>query len=217
MFHNRAVWRTILAMWDANPEVARGGFAERWVARCYTTTQLIAIRREADADARNNPSSLYRALKGLASNPRMATRLQYEGALASMETGDHIPEVFDDLAAGFNVFAAPGAPFVNSTLIKADLDRLADVSAKAATYATRILAHRTDFNESRPRPLPVTWGELDAAIDTIGELFSKYYRLRWPSMSLASVTPDVPLGWDRMFEAAWKPAGFAAPDSASFG
>lgn len=41
LFHDRMIWRTILAMLDQNREVQRGGFGEHWLGWCYTTTQLI--------------------------------------------------------------------------------------------------------------------------------------------------------------------------------
>lgn len=43
LFHNRAIWRTILAMLDANPKVARSGFGEYWLESCYTDSMLISI------------------------------------------------------------------------------------------------------------------------------------------------------------------------------
>jgi hypothetical protein len=45
LFHDRAIWRTILAMLDANPKVARGGFGEYWLESCYTDSMLIGIQR----------------------------------------------------------------------------------------------------------------------------------------------------------------------------
>jgi hypothetical protein len=51
LFHDRAIWRTILAMLDANPKVARGGFGEYWLESCYTDSMLIGIRRETGADS----------------------------------------------------------------------------------------------------------------------------------------------------------------------
>jgi hypothetical protein len=39
LFHDRAIWRTILAMLDANPKVARGGLGEYWLGSCYTDRQ----------------------------------------------------------------------------------------------------------------------------------------------------------------------------------
>ena len=46
LFHDRGIWRTILAMLETNPRVARGGFGEYWLGSCYTDSMLIGIRRE---------------------------------------------------------------------------------------------------------------------------------------------------------------------------
>jgi hypothetical protein len=70
LFHDRAIWRTILAMLDANPRVLRGGFGEYWLGSCYTDSLLIGIRRETDGDSRS--TGLLRSLNSLASSPRMA-------------------------------------------------------------------------------------------------------------------------------------------------
>jgi hypothetical protein len=72
LFHDPGIWRTILAMLDANPQVARGGLGEYWLGSCYTDSMLIGIRRETGAD--NKSIGLGRALNSLASTPRMATR-----------------------------------------------------------------------------------------------------------------------------------------------
>src|SRR5580704_18159102 len=41
LVHDRAVWRIILAMLDASPGVARGGFGGYWLGACYTDSMLI--------------------------------------------------------------------------------------------------------------------------------------------------------------------------------
>jgi hypothetical protein len=50
----------------------------------------------------------------------------------------------------------------------------------------------------------ITWGELDRAIDTVGDLYKKDYRLRHPGSTLGNLEPELPAGWDRMFATAWK-------------
>jgi hypothetical protein len=67
LFHDRAIWRTILAMLEANPAVARGGFGEYWLGSCYTTSQLIGIRGETGTD--NKSVGMLRSLNSLASTP----------------------------------------------------------------------------------------------------------------------------------------------------
>jgi hypothetical protein len=76
LFHDRAIWQTILAMLDANPDVARGGFGEYWLGSCYTDSMLIGIRRETGAG--DGSIGVRRSLAGLAANPQMARRDWYE-------------------------------------------------------------------------------------------------------------------------------------------
>ena len=108
LFHDRAIWRTILAMLEANPAVARGGFGEYWLGSCYTTSQLIGIRRETGTD--NKSVGMLRSLNNLASTPRMATRAWYRQQIAEHGHPEEDPERL------FNRFAGPTQPFIDSGL-----------------------------------------------------------------------------------------------------
>lgn len=209
LFHDRAIWRTILAMLD-NSEVNRGSFGEHWLGWCYTTTQLIAVRRECDADS--SSAGILRSLKALASTPRMATRSWYIQQINQREHGDLDPQQSD---AGFNMFAAASAPFISTALVQRDIDALSAVITKVNTFTTKNLAHRDDITSRAPAPA-VTWGELDSAIDAVGNMHKKYYRLRHPGESLGALTPLISPGWIQMFGTAWMRPGFTMPDDLSF-
>jgi len=210
LFHDRGIWRTILAMLDDNPEVHRGSFGEHWLGWCYTTTQLIAVRRECDDD--DNSAGILRSLKALASTPRMATRSWYIQQINQREHGDLDPGQSD---AGFNMFAAASAPFISAALVQQDIDSLSAVITKVNTFTTKNLAHRDDITSRVPAPA-VTWGELDSAIDAVGNIQKKYYRLRHPGESLGALTPLISPGWIQMFGAAWMRPEFTMPDDLSF-
>ena len=214
LFHNRAVWRTIRAMIDTNPAVRRTGFAENWLARCYTTTQLVGMRRECDDDS--GSIGLRRSLKQLASAPRMATRAWYRSELLA-RTPDRTPDDLARLVTGFDEFAEPSAAFIDPRRVQADMDRLEAALAKAETYTNKVIAHRDDVRGAATAPAPITWGELDNALNTVGAVHRKYFKLRHAGTHLGSLTP-IPqdLGWDKMFDTAWKPEGFVAPDDLSF-
>jgi hypothetical protein len=68
LFHDRGIWRTVFAMLDANPQVARGGLGEYWLGSCYTDSMLIGIRRETGAD--NESIGIRRSLNSLAGMSR---------------------------------------------------------------------------------------------------------------------------------------------------
>src|SRR5882757_1185936 len=105
LFHNRAVWRTIRKMIDTNPAVRQTGFAENWLARCYTTTQLVGIRRECDGD--QGSIGLRRSLTQLASVPRMATRDWYRAELMIRDP-ERSAQDLERCMVGFDEFAGAG-------------------------------------------------------------------------------------------------------------
>lgn len=213
LFHDRAIWRTILAMFDANPKVARGGFGEYWLGSCYTDSLLIGIRRETGAD--RDSIGLRRALVGLTSNPRMATRTWY---VQQIRQRDHQGQEdwLAELDAGFNVFAAPGQPFIDAALVQQDITALEAVIRRVNAYTTKTIAHRDDILRAAPATPAVTWAELDAALDAVGNIHKKYYRLCHPGEALGGLTPLISPGWIEMFGTAWMPPGFTMPDHFDF-
>jgi hypothetical protein len=135
------IWRTILAMLNANPGVACGGFGEYWLGSCYTDSMLSGIRRETGAD--DGSIAIRRSLNGLAANPRMARRDWYEQQIRSdhpdRDSWEHV-----ELDAGFNIFAAPGQPIIDAARVKADVTALEVVIARVNAYITKTIAHRDD-------------------------------------------------------------------------
>ena len=120
LFHDRAIWRTILAMLDANPNIARSGFGEYWLGSCYTDSMLIGIRRETGADSAS--IGIGRSLKGLASNPRMARRDWYEQQFRQQGHQDQDTWELAELDAGFNIFAVSGQPFIDAARVWQDIN-----------------------------------------------------------------------------------------------
>lgn len=214
LFHGRAIWRTILAMLDANPLVARGGFGEYWLGSCYTDSMLIGIRRETGADS--DSIGILRSLRGLASNPRMARRDWYEQRIRQ---GDHRGRgawELGELDGGFNIFAGPGQPFIDASRVKQDITALETVISRVNTFTTKTIAHRDDVLRGAPAAPAVTWGELDVALDAVGSIYKKYYRLRHPGEALGALTPLRSPAWIEMFQTAWMPPGFTLPDHHEF-
>jgi hypothetical protein len=62
----------------------------------------------------------------------------------------------------------------------------------------------------------MTWGQMDKALDRIGLVHAKYYRLCHPGESLGGLTPLVPLEWLMMFSTAWMTQNFVMPDHMDF-
>jgi hypothetical protein len=94
---------------------------------------------------------------------------------------------------------------VDKSIVETDRDRLRAVAEAAKRVVDQSVAHQADVtNPGYQGPALITWGELDTAIDVVGELYKKYYQLRYPGQMLGNLEPDLPPGWDRIFETAWK-------------
>ena len=214
LFHDRAVWRTIQAMLDTNPSIARGGFGEYWLGSCYTDSMLIGIRRETGADS--DSIGIRRSLKGLAGNPRMACRDWYEQQIRQRGQQERDAWELAELDAGFNIFAAPGRPFIEAARVREDITALEAVISRVNTYTTKTIAHRDDILRVTSAPPAVTWAELDAALDAAGNIYKKYYQLRHPGEALGALTPLRSPGWTQMFETAWMSPDLVLPDDLDF-
>jgi hypothetical protein len=214
LFHDRAIWRTIMAMLDANPQVARGGFGEYWLGSCYTDSMLIGIRRETGDDARS--IGLLRLLNMLAGKPRMASRAWYEEQVLQRNRGRGDGWELAQLDAAFNIFAVPGQPFIDAALVTKDITELKSVIRRVNDYTNKAIAHRDDDPRGTPAGQAVTWSELDAALDAVGNIYKKYYRLRHAGEALGILTPLKSPGWIQMFQTAWMPPGFIPPGDLSF-
>jgi hypothetical protein len=187
-------------MIETNPNVNRSGIAEHWLTQCYSVAQLSGVRRQVDK--RKDVVSLWRLLDELARQPAMATRSWFIAELKSRPGSVHYLTM---LAAEFDTFAGAGNSILDKKVAEADRDRLWAVTQAAKSVVDQFVAHQADATSpGSSGPALVTWGELDAAIDTVGELYRKYYRLRYPGAMLGNLEPDLPAGWDRIFESAWK-------------
>lgn len=213
LFHDRAIWRIILAMLDANPGVARGGFGEYWLGSCYTDSMLIGLRRETGAG--DDSIGMLRSLNNLAATPRIARRDWYEQQIRSAHP-DRDSWELAELDSGFRIFAAPGQPFIDAARVKQDITALQAVISRVNDYTTKTIAHRDDRLRGAPAAPPVTWAELDAALDTVGTIYKKYYRLRHPGEALGALTPLISPGWIRLFQTAWMPPSFTPPTDLDF-
>ena len=67
-------------------------------------------------------------------------------------------------------------------------------------------------SEAERLPCRQSRRQLDAALDAVGGIHKKYYRLRHPGEALGGLTPLVSPGWVQMFQTAWMAPGFALPD-----
>ncbi|MFJ7911395.1 hypothetical protein [Kitasatospora sp. NPDC096204] len=202
LFHNRHVWTTIEDMWvRSGTEIQLNTITQNWFIRLYVNTQCTGIRRECDEDTRT--SSLARCLRRLTETPGLTSRARYEAAIMAN------PEIKDEHKAsvvrGYDDFAlAPGTACLDQDRIEADLAALHAAAETTRYYTNKIIAHRQITDEK----ITLSWFDLNRALNTVGGVLKRYYRLRHPGSSLGNLGVDLPLGWEQPFRAAWCPEDF---------
>lgn len=202
LFHNRHVWISIEDMWmRSGIEIQLNTIVQNWFVRLYVNTQCTGIRRECDYDGRT--SSLVRCLQRLTENPRMANRARFEAHV--MSNADIADEFKESRKRGFDYFAlTPETGCLDQDRIEADIAKLHTAAETTRYYTNKIIAHREPTTEK----ITLSWTDLDRALNTVGEVFKKYYRLRNSGTILGAITIDLPLGWETPFRSAWCPADF---------
>lgn len=202
LFHNRYVWLTVNEMLQRTaPEIEFNTIVQNWLTTLYANTQCTGIRRECDRDTRT--SSLERCLRRLCETPAIADRARYE---AGVRANPDTPEQHRALKmSGFDEFApAPGAPALDVARIEADLEELRTAVETTRIYTNKIVAHREVVGPS----ITLAWADLDLALNKVGEVLKRYYRLRHPGSVLGNLTPELPLGWEKPFRSPWCPENY---------
>lgn len=202
LFHTRWMWRTIIELMKSVPE--QYVVVQNYMLRTYVATVCTAIRREADRDART--TSLARCLQGLVDCPHFASRERWVSTALEHGDGDDRQRA----TRGFDEFGGTTGEFLDRDLVQSDLERLHVLAGPIKKYTNQVIAHR----QRRPgdvEAISVSFQEINTALDGLGALAQKYYRLRHPGVALAGLTPVVDLGFLRMFERPWLTPGFVPP------
>lgn len=192
MQHRRQLHDEFMAMLDAqdHPDTT---FQEAF-HRIYIESQVIAIRRLADDDART--LSLRRLLGQLYCRRKAFTRDAYVGRwLSSVRIDDDERRFHEDSAhAAFEKFTDnEGDPTIGPQSLQADIGTLAELSDQVARYANTYVAH-----SDRTKEAPPTYEEFHGAVDGIARLLQKYYLLLKQG-SLMTTTPTIQGDWKGPF------------------
>jgi hypothetical protein len=122
---------------------------------------------------------------------------------AAVDQDDHY--LHDRGFPGYDAYASAGRNELDRDRLKADLDKLADATVLVEDYTNARIAHIGHEVDLRD----LTYGELDRAIDAVGALAHKYYRLRHPEQGgFWYLTPTVEARWLAAFQHPWWTANF---------
>lgn len=164
----------------------------------YATTQSSSIRRQVDRG--RGVVSLYRLLSEVAQHPRVVSRERH----VALWTRDNRPGDFDAPAnENYDRFSdARERDVMNVAFVRTDIDSLAGVGTVIERYVDEAIAHTAD----RTTQTVPTYDELNAAIDTVADLVSKYASLLKAEI-LPQFEPAIQYDWKAPFRQAWIPDG----------
>jgi hypothetical protein len=189
---NREIWQFFN---DTLGNAKHGQITHDALARWYVDAQAACVRRQyTDSDA----LSLGRLLRSLRANAQVVTRERFRSLWPQLTEpgGDPHGNWSDWADKGFDSWALDGGSTLDPSIVDADIEHLATMTQKISRWADENVAHN-----GRKKSVSVTFGELDAAIEALGELLKKYYGLLTAAL-LATPTPSLPLPWKEPFRAA---------------
>lgn len=157
----------------------------------YSTAQAVAVRRQAEVSAR--VVTLGRLLKDISEHPEVLSRERY---VAMWPWGmQHLGDEF------FTEWAGEGGDHVDPARVSSDFDSLYRRCETVKRYVDTRLAHA---EPRRPSDSPITFNDLDGAIDAFGELIRTYTALL-TAVDRAYIEPVPQYDWCAPFRVAWLP------------
>jgi hypothetical protein len=196
MYFRRLIWKRVVAIAEANPEVRNQGSAFWDLLReTYAVTQAIAIRRQADFDRR--VCSLAMLIKQMRDNARALTRDSY----VSLWDQDNDPLVQRG-QRNFDRLAGEGGDHLDPNIPTADLEALEAAAERVRVYVNEHVAH--DMAEPTTPEMP-TYTDLHDAIDALGEIGKKYFEVLTADW-MHTWEPVIQYPWEAIFRVAWLPS-----------
>jgi hypothetical protein len=183
----RQIWRGFSIVHDAAPEEARENATfVFWIRWNYARSMGSAIRRQVDV--REDVVSLGRLIDRIWKYPTVLTREHYRRTQG--------PDDLRMADEAFNKLAGAGE-YINPEIPAADMEGLRQSTATVRSWVNKAVAH----TDQRERDAP-SLAQIDDSIDSVVELFRKYYGL----IVGVSVIPSVVMTpWPVVFRVPWIP------------
>jgi len=150
-----------------------GGHVLDWMFGNYALAAAMSFRRDLDRD--KSALGLRNLLHEIAERPTILNRGRYR-ALWKPSAADDVQRYICDRAFdSFSPTKYPNDPerdHIDGAVIRRDIETLLKETEKVHRFVEQTYAHR-----ARGKPETVTWGEFDAAIDTLAAVFKTVYAL----------------------------------------
>lgn len=193
MHFKRLIWREIAAMMDANPTVGEipSAFWD-FHQENYAVAQAIAVRRQADRDART--CSLAVLIGEMRDNAELLTRADHIGLLGDRADDELMRQRAN---AGFTALAG-GGDHLDPTIAASDLVALENAADRVRTYVNQHVAHDQAHPTMTEAP---TFGDLHEAIDAVGRVFQKIAVALTGGWNV--LEPVIQGDWQAIFRVPW--------------
>jgi hypothetical protein len=175
LFWRREIWQGLVEQLDKRKIEDSGYFKVAWV-RMYVESLAAAVRRHADID--DDSVSLARLMDDLGNQAPVFTRDLFMSEVWDMDRVEHDEELQREVwrrhgHESFDRWAGPGGTHIDAAKMWADLEKFRKTTEGVVHYVNRSVAHLDRRGVERT----LTFGELDAALESLKELFGEYYAL----------------------------------------
>jgi hypothetical protein len=185
---NRAIYRELGRIGDANPEIPPSAFFE-FLGEAYATTQAVAVRRQAE----HNPqgSSFGTLLREIKDDSARLTRERYIGLHGDEDAREWAAGAWDQH------FGGGVSDHLDPAIVEQDIAGLTAAAEPVKTYVDKHIAHRDNRRSDPP-----TFADLNKAIDTFEALVGRYGNLL-RGAGLVQLEPTPQEDWTAVFRVPW--------------
>jgi len=163
------------------------GYWYEWLRNLYAHYIVMAVRRELDR--RSDGPNLCRLLRQIAQRPSVLSGKRYLDMFQDRQIArERGSREFTELAGT--------RAFIDSAIVKGDLNELDKQARLVIRYANKIVAHRTQAQ------VAVTMRHVNSSLEAIEELLKKYHVLL-TGKSLHAAEPSVLVTWMTAFQVPW--------------
>ena len=198
LFHHREIFGKMQDALVRQGSPHSGTFSRHYT-KIYVDGASMAVRRLAKSEARNEQSiSLAALITAIGRNRDVLTAQRFvEMHLRDGVTVDERAHWRESALRTYERDWGDGAGNLSAVRLAADAHDLVGQSMSVADFANRTIAHI----DKRGLVTTPTWGDLNQAIDSIGEMFNRY-SLLLSAASWAELVPVIQGDWKDPFRSA---------------
>jgi hypothetical protein len=160
------------------------------MASNYTVAQSLAVRRQTDMHS--DSISLCKLLKDMCSYSEYLTSSHHEELYKNYNFPDGVGR------KEFAKWCKKGETIINTEMIEEDIQKLNENSELIKQYVNKHVAH----HDKKGSEILPTFSDLDCAVDTLGEIFSKYREIV-TSIRSRKLVPEIQDDWLAPLRIPW--------------